>query len=236
MFSSATSAGIKPSASSKRRPLHSVAGLAGARHCQVAPLSWLMLQQPIKKLAQCKPRHDRRRARKSVLSLALGASSGLGSDGAQIARSPHTFGQSPHRRSHNDQPSAIPYLRGLRAHTNGAMSGERADSLMPRRMLIRTYAHYGRRIILAWGKVLRSYCGLCPLPRKCMEPRQVRPAPRTRRIAGTPVHRRARRRAVERAARVERQFGWRQFERRSRRAAVDPQRPMRQRFPHGCLG
>ena len=130
MFSSATSAGIKPSASSKRRPLHSVAGLAGARHCQVAPLSWLMLQQPIKKLAQCKPRHDRRRARKSVLSLALGASSGLGSDGAQIARSPHTFGQSPHRRSHNDQPSAIPYLRGY-APILTAQCRASADSLMP---------------------------------------------------------------------------------------------------------
>ena len=37
---------------------------------------------------------------------------------------------------------------------------------------------------------------------------------------------------------VERRFGWRQFERRSRsrRAAVDPQRPMRRRFPHGCVG
>ena len=37
---------------------------------------------------------------------------------------------------------------------------------MPRRMLIRTYAHYGRWIKLAWGKVLRSYCGLGPLRRK----------------------------------------------------------------------
>ena len=54
MFLSATSAGIKPSASSKRRPLHFVAALflTGAGHCQIAPLSWLMLQQPIKNLAQ----------------------------------------------------------------------------------------------------------------------------------------------------------------------------------------
>jgi hypothetical protein len=40
---------------------------------------------------------------------------------------------------------------------------------------------------------------------------------------------------------VERRFRWRQFERRqfgrrSRRPAIDPQRPMRRRFPHRCLG
>ena len=35
---------------------------------------------------------------------------------------------------------------------------------------------------------------------------------------------------------VERQFGWRQFERRSWRAAINPQYPMRRRFPHRRLG
>ena len=40
---------------------------------------------------------------------------------------------------------------------------------------------------------------------------------------------------------VERRFRWRQFARRqfgrrSRRPAIDPQRPMRRRFPHRCLG
>ena len=62
--------------------------------------------------------------------------------------------------------------------------------------------------------------------------------------AATSVRRRARLRAVERAARRRaarfgwRQFEWRQFERGSRRgwADVDPQRSMRRRLPHGCLG
>ena len=67
--------------------------------------------------------------------------------------------------------------------------------------IIRTYAHYGRRIIsgLGLGSVILLWA--CPLRRKRPEPRQVRPAPRTRRTAVTSVRRRARLRAVERAVR-----------------------------------
>jgi hypothetical protein len=35
---------------------------------------------------------------------------------------------------------------------------------------------------------------------------------------------------------AERRFGWRQFERRSQRDAVDSQRPMWRWFPNGCVG
>jgi hypothetical protein len=103
--------------------------------------------------------------------------------------------------------------------------------------IIRTYAHHGRRIILGLGQgsVILLWAVSASAQTAGTSTSQICTQDPTYCSDTGAVAEHDDGQWNEQFG-VERRFGWRRFGRRSGRAAVDSQRPMRRRFPHQCLG